>query len=118
MSKFEFTTDYARTSFGTTMDNFKKELDAGLSGAKDFGEAFRTATAILHRENQRLELLMSIDKVMRNEDDRVRAMHAYWLAHRLMTGDDKLDKNEALGLVWLKNAADWGDDRAKYELGE
>ena len=118
MSKFEFTLDYAHTSFHTTFEHVNAEFEACKAGNKTFGEAMRTATAILHRENQRLELLRSIDHVMQNEDERVRAMHAYWLAHRLMTGDDRLDKNEALGLVWLKNAADWGDDRAKYELGE
>ena len=45
-------------------------------------------------------------------------MKAYWFAHRLMDGDEDLQANPALALVWLKNAADWGDDRAQLEIGE
>ena len=118
MSEFKFNLDYAHTSFHATFEKVNAEFEACKEGNKTFWEAMRAATAILHRENQRLELLFAVDKVNAESDERVKAAKAYWLAHRLMTGDDKLDKNEALGLIWLKNAADLGDERAKYELGE
>lgn len=114
---FNFT-EYEKTAFECTMERIQKEFAKANNNEQSFGEALRAATAILHGESQRLEIIKATSEIKAIEDDKLRSRSAYWFAHRLLVGDDKLDKNTSLGLIWLKNAADWGDERAKLEIGE
>ena len=110
--------DYVKGAMCATLENVQKQFAAADNGTQSVGDALRNATALLRREGQRLEIIKSIHEIEECSDKRIRAMKAYWFAHRLMDGDEDLQANPALALVWLKNAADWGDDRAQLEIGE